>query len=48
MDRGMVSEDNLEFLKSDQRRYIIGTPKSQLKRFEQQLLTVTGMPSATG
>jgi len=39
MDRGMISEDNLEFLKSDQRRYIIGTPKSQLKRFEQQLLT---------
>ena len=33
MDRGMVSEDNLKFLKSDGRRYIVGTPRSQLKRF---------------
>ena len=38
MDRGMVSGENLEFLKSDGRRYIVGTPKSQLKRFEQSLL----------
>lgn len=39
MDRGMVSEENLEFLRSGERRYIVGTPKSQLKRYEQQLLT---------
>lgn len=39
MDRGMVSEENLEFLRSGARRYIVGTPKSQLKRFEQELLT---------
>src|SRR5712672_1875634 len=38
MDRGMVSQENLEFLKGGNRRYIIGTPKSQFKRFEQQLL----------
>jgi transposase len=38
MDRGMVSGDNLEFLKSKNRRYIIGTPKSQLKDFEQEIL----------
>ncbi len=38
MDRGMISEKNLEFLKEGGRRYIVGTPKSQLKRFEQQLL----------
>jgi transposase len=38
MDRGMVSEDNLEFLRSKNRRYIIGTPKSQLKDFEQEIL----------
>ena len=38
MDRGMISEDNLEFLQSKKRRYIIGTPKSQLKNFEQELL----------
>lgn len=37
LDRGMVSEDNLEFLRAGQRQYIVGTPKSQLKRFEQQL-----------
>ena len=39
LDRGMVSEDNLDFLKAGQRQYIVGTPKSQLKRFERQLTT---------
>jgi transposase len=39
LDRGMVSEDNLDFLKAGNRQYIVGTPKSQLKRFEQQLAT---------
>jgi len=38
MDRGMISEDNLEFLQSKKRRYIIGTPKSQLKDFEREIL----------
>lgn len=38
MDRGMVSEENLEYLRSEGRRYIVGTPKGQLKRFEQQML----------
>jgi hypothetical protein len=38
MDRGMVSEENIEFLKQDDRRYIVGTPKSMLKKFEQELL----------
>jgi len=38
MDRGMVSEDNLEFLRAGGRRYIVGTPKGQLKRFEKELL----------
>jgi transposase len=38
MDRGMVSEDNLEFLRSGGRRYIVGTPKSLLKKYEQELL----------
>jgi len=37
LDRGMVSQDNLDFLKAGERQYIVGTPKSQLKRFEQQL-----------
>lgn len=39
MDRGMVSEETLEFLQSEKRRYIVGTPKSQLRYFEQELLS---------
>ena len=38
MDRGMVSEDNLEFMRTTGARYLVGTPKSLLKKFEQQLL----------
>jgi transposase len=38
MDRGMVSEENLEFLRQEGRRYIVGTPKSQLRRFEAELV----------
>lgn len=38
MDRGMASEENLDFLKQGGRRYILGTPKPQLRKFEQQLL----------
>lgn len=38
MDRGMTSRANLEFLKEDGRRYIVGTPKSMLKRYEKQLV----------
>jgi len=39
LDRGMVSEENLDFLKAGQRQYIVGTPKSQLKRFAAQFAT---------
>jgi len=38
MDRGMVSEANLAFLRRSGRRYIIGTPKAMLKAFERELL----------
>lgn len=38
MDRGMISEANLCFLRQSSRRYIVGTPRSQLKRFEQDLI----------
>jgi Transposase DDE domain len=38
LDRGMVSEENLEFLRQRKARYIVGTPKAQLRRFEQALL----------
>jgi len=39
MDRGMISTKNIEFLKTNGRKYIIGTPKSQLKHFEKELLS---------
>jgi transposase len=38
MDRGMISEENIEFLREGGRRYIVGTPKGMLKKFERQLL----------
>ena len=38
-DRGMVSADNIAFLKQSGRRYIVGTPKSMLKQFERELLS---------
>ena len=38
MDRGMISEDNIDFLRARQARYLVGTPKSQLKSFAAQLL----------
>ena len=37
MDRGMVSEDNIDFLRDGGRRYIVGTPKSMLKKVEEEL-----------
>jgi transposase len=38
MDRGMSSADNIAFLKEQNRRYIIGTPKPMLKKYEHHLL----------
>jgi hypothetical protein len=38
MDRGMTSEDNIDFLRARQARYLVGTPKSQRKQFGAQLL----------
>ena len=37
-DRGIVSEDNLELLRQREAHYLVGTPKHQLKNYEQQLL----------
>ncbi len=39
VDRGMVSEKNLAFLREGKRRYIVGTPKSMLRKYEQELLS---------
>jgi transposase len=37
-DRGMMSQANIEFMESENRRYIIGASKSTLKKFERELL----------
>jgi len=39
MDRGMVSQENLAFLREGGRRYIVGTPKGMLRQFERELLS---------
>jgi transposase len=38
MDRGMSSADNIEFLKQGSRRYIIGTPRGMLRKYQQQMI----------
>src|SRR5260370_23319724 len=37
MDRGVVSEKNLEFLRSRDGQYIVGTRKAQLRQVEREL-----------
>jgi transposase len=37
MDRGMVSEENIEFLQSGERRYVLGTARSELRRWEREI-----------
>jgi len=37
MDRGMVSEENLELLRTRDAHYIVGTPKAMLRKFERDL-----------
>lgn len=38
MDRGMTSEDNLAWFWQTKRRFLVGTPKAELKKWEQQIL----------
>jgi transposase len=38
VDRGMVSEEHLQWLRERGSLYIVGTPKSQLKKFEESLI----------
>jgi hypothetical protein len=40
-DRGMASTDNLAWLRNTGRRYIIGAPKSELKKFSSALAAAT-------
>jgi transposase len=41
MDRGMVSAENIAWLNSTGRRYVIGTPRSELGRFAKQIAEKT-------
>ncbi|MFZ4398283.1 MAG: IS1634 family transposase, partial [Kiritimatiellia bacterium] len=41
-DRGIVSEENLEFLRERGAQYLVGTPKSLLRRHETELLDASG------
>ena len=41
MDRGMVSAENLAWLSRTKRRYVIGTARSELRRFAKQLADKT-------
>ena len=38
LDRGIVSEENLEALRRRQGQYLVGTPRAKLKQFERELL----------
>lgn len=48
MDRGMVSEANLKFLRDRQAKYIVGTPKQMLRQFEQHLTEQTWSQAQEG
>ena len=37
-DRGIVSEENLQAIRRRGGQYLVGTPRSQMKRFEEELL----------
>jgi transposase len=50
MDRGMVSEHNLDELREAGASWLVGTPKSMLRRFERELLDErdwTALPEGT-
>ena len=46
LDRGMVSEENLAWLRERGATYLVGTPKSQLKRYQTALLDAQGWQEA--
>jgi len=48
LDRGMVSDENIEFLHARNGRYIVGTPKSMLREFEKELLEKAWTTVETG
>ncbi len=42
MDRGFASQDNIEWMQSEGRSYLIGTPKAELKKWERELVEERG------
>ncbi len=42
MDRGLASAQNLEWMQSKGRNYLVGTPKAELRRWERELLEERG------
>ncbi len=42
MDRGMCSEDNLEWLREGGRKYLVGTPRTEMKKWAKELSTDKG------
>lgn len=42
MDRGMTSEANLEWLREGGRKYLVGTPRSELRKWERELVAKKG------
>jgi Transposase DDE domain/Domain of unknown function (DUF4277) len=41
LDRGLISDDHVTWLKAHERQFIVGTPKSWLRRFERELATAS-------
>lgn len=48
MDRGMVSDETLEWMRGGGRRYLVGLPKSELKRHAGELGQTEGWKSVRG
>lgn len=42
MDRGMTSAENLKWLNDSERKYVVGTPRSELKRWQNEILERQG------
>jgi transposase len=42
MDRGMASEENLRWLREGGRKYLLGTPKAELKKWEREIVEREG------
>jgi hypothetical protein len=47
MDRGMISQKILAFLQAEGRRYIVGTPRGQLRQFHAELAREDGWETIT-